>query len=669
MALTVTKTRAPIVPPQELRERPQWVVWRLEERDGKPTKVPHNARTGKMAMSTNRATWSTYEEALAFYQEHSWVSGIGFVLSEDDPYSGVDLDHCVNAWTGDVEDWAQAIVDQLRSYTEITPSGEGLRIFVRGLLPPDGGRKKGNLEMYCQARFLTVTGQHLGWTPPTIEPREKELHALHRATFGERAPKKDKTPLLEQRAPMLLSDAALIHKAREAANGAAFWALWNGDWSSSSYTSQSEADLALVSHLAFYCGPDAGRVDRLFRDSGLWREKWDERHFSDGRTYGQATIDKVLEGMTEFYTPPGEDHAPRLVISGPISPPAVQEEGETPSVSPADDGSEEDAYPIVRISDALNDTDREKPQIIEGLVWKKKVHWTFADPGTGKSLFNLALGLHIASGKPFLGRAVEKGAVLLIEEDSPVSTAVEYVELLAEIYEIDLEAIPFYVNRLQGLRITDASGLETAQSAVNACPEFPIFVIIDAVERLVPSERFTSRELDPFDRFLRWLISRDSTPSILDHTNRSGRPEKGQKQKPRPLDLLYGGRAKSAISDVLLYFDGSFRANGVVEATWEKFRVGGEPPPPFKLLFDSDTGFRLLERPVAPTNGTQQRILDLLSDWQWTTKAVIEDALALSDKKAQRALSTLTTKRWLEVRGATNNREWRRNPEAGGVFG
>lgn len=103
-----------------------------------------------------------------------------------------------------------------------------------------------------------------------------------------------------------LSDQDLITAASKAANGVKFSALYRGD--TGGYGSQSEADLALCSMLAFFTGPDPNRIDRLFRGSGLFREKWDARHHGDGTTYGQGTVQEALAGKIDFYTPAGTEY-------------------------------------------------------------------------------------------------------------------------------------------------------------------------------------------------------------------------------------------------------------------------------------------------------------------------------------------------------------------------
>ena len=142
--------------PDELRQCPQWVCWDWVYRAEKWTKVPLNPATGERADSTDRTTWGTFAQALGRYRGRR-LAGVGFVFSPDDPYAGVDLDKCRDPATGDVAEWAREIVAALDSYTEVSPSGTGLKVIVRGALP--GGRnRKGEIEMYDRARFFALTG-------------------------------------------------------------------------------------------------------------------------------------------------------------------------------------------------------------------------------------------------------------------------------------------------------------------------------------------------------------------------------------------------------------------------------------------------------------------------------------------------------------------------------
>lgn len=287
--------------PTELKVRDHWVVWRWDKRNGKWTKPPYQVN-GRPAKSNDPTTWVSFEAAIKAFENGNF-DGVGFVLTENDPYAMADLDHCLDS-VGNVKAWAADVVGQLSSYTERTPSGEGLRVIVRAILPT-GGRKRGmgsggGVELYDRLRYMTMTGNCLTGTPETIEKRQNEMAQLHERLFG-RASCGDHAAIDGRSDSAGFADSELLAKARAAKNGEKFRALYDhGDIST--YPSASEADLALCGILAFWTGGDPDRIDRLFRRSALFRkEKWDEEHHADGRTYGQATVAKAVLGTQEFY--------------------------------------------------------------------------------------------------------------------------------------------------------------------------------------------------------------------------------------------------------------------------------------------------------------------------------------------------------------------------------
>ena len=184
--------------PAELRALNQWVVWKYEFRDERWTKPPFAAKTGRAASSTDPSTWCTFAEARAAYAAGGW-DGVGLVHLHDNRLVGVDLDHCRNRETGVVQEWAGAIVATMDTYSEVSPSGTGLRIFAFGRKP---GRdcKKGNTEIYDGltrdrnqgGRFLTLTGCRLDGMPATINDRQAQVEALYRETFGQQRTRKKK---------------------------------------------------------------------------------------------------------------------------------------------------------------------------------------------------------------------------------------------------------------------------------------------------------------------------------------------------------------------------------------------------------------------------------------------------------------------------------------------
>ena len=143
--------------PAELRRRPQWVVWRYEERGDKSTKVPYDPATNRRASTTDLVTWRSLEEAVQTLQTGRY-DGIGVVFSSGDPFAGVDLDKCRNPETGELEEWAAKIVRNLNGYAEASPSGTGVHIIVRGKAP---NKKRDPVEAYSERRFFTMTGQIL----------------------------------------------------------------------------------------------------------------------------------------------------------------------------------------------------------------------------------------------------------------------------------------------------------------------------------------------------------------------------------------------------------------------------------------------------------------------------------------------------------------------------
>jgi len=301
--------------PETLRERDQWVCWREEERDGKPTKIPVTPGAGGFASSTESETWASFEAALD-YTETEHADGVGFVFTDDDPIVGVDLDDCRDPETDDVDDDAQDIIERLDSYTEVSPSGTGYHVLIRGELP-DGRNRRGSIELYDTARFFTVTGDHVERTPTRVARRQDALRAIHgeyvQDTERDTASESEQRGGVDDESPTTgaadvdvdLEDEDLLVKARNASNGEKFERLWNGN--TVGYDSQSEADMALCCLLAFWTGGDRTQMDRLFRQSGLHREKWDDVHYADGSTYGKKTIERAIATTSEFYDPDAGD--------------------------------------------------------------------------------------------------------------------------------------------------------------------------------------------------------------------------------------------------------------------------------------------------------------------------------------------------------------------------
>lgn len=295
-----------------IRENIGFCCWKRKTRKGSPTKVAYNPQSGRKAHVDRPQDFVDFQTALKYADSYS---GLGIRVSGR--LGMVDLDHCFTEdkklmpWAADVTAHCQ------NAYIEISPSGTGLHmafLLPEGLIYDTDGYyiKKGNIEFYCENatnRFMTMTGNVYQDGDLSIEP--ETIQWILNKYMKRNQPK---VKVSAQTVASYLSDDSIIDIALKAKNGERFRKLWSGD--TSDYPSQSEADLALCSTLVFFSGGSPEQMDRLFRRSGLYRDKWDERHGAD--TYGNLTIQKAISGMTDFYRPecqfsdPAEDFNPLL---------------------------------------------------------------------------------------------------------------------------------------------------------------------------------------------------------------------------------------------------------------------------------------------------------------------------------------------------------------------
>ena len=291
----------PAAIPPELQELRRWVCWAYTwSRTKKKWDKPPRRADGRLASSTDAATWCDFGRAVgAVASGVPRFDGIGHVLVGEG-FVAVDLDRCIAEGragmvrVGDldgIDAWAHAIVRELDSYTELSPSGRGLRIFIRGSLPAGSGNRKGCFELYDRARYVTVTGDHIVTMPKEIEAPQTALDVVMARMLPLRSVR---APSPREHIVSVAGDEALLERVRSARNGEQFRALFGRGELAAFGGDHSRADLALCSMLAFWCGGDALRVERLFRRSALFREKWDEPHRRNGETYGQMTITKAL---------------------------------------------------------------------------------------------------------------------------------------------------------------------------------------------------------------------------------------------------------------------------------------------------------------------------------------------------------------------------------------
>lgn len=398
--------------PAALRERALFCCWRYEERDGRRTKVPYNPRTGGRAQSTNPDTFAPLQAAA---QVQGRYDGLGVGIFGR--LGAIDIDHCVSE-EGGLSDLAAGIMSAMNAYTEYSPSGKGIRILFT---VPEGfqydkaryyiNNQKAGLEVYIAGstnKFVTVTGNTI--TPgKDLEERGEALgRVLERYMVR---PTPSLTPsAADNPAPVdALDDLALIERAKQSRKGADFARLWAGDISG--YQSHSEADIALCNALAWWTNGDAGRVDRLFRQSGLMRQKWDRPQ--SGSTYGAITVQNAVAGLRGGYDPANRGQAIEFDFG-----PEPSTSTKTTAV-PAQGGAA-DIQRLHIISAPELQVANLPPvrYMVEGML-PEGIGLLSAASKTGKSWMVLSMGLKIAAGEPFMGHQTNQcGVLYLALEDS-----------------------------------------------------------------------------------------------------------------------------------------------------------------------------------------------------------------------------------------------------------
>jgi len=277
--------------PRELWNYKQFVCWKFVDRGAaKPDKVPVNPRTLGNAGTSWPNTWADIYTAVAAYSAHEYLSGIGFVLTPNDPVVMVDLDNCITA-DGTLTPFAQNVVDTSNTYTEVSPSGNGLRLFVHCRQQPDSV-KRPEIEIYSRDRFATLTGNVLHDRPVT---RFDSLDWFV-AKFVPGMETKRPTAFLSSAdyAPPPTDDVELwqrIFKSNSLAQS-----LYNGDLSQVRGNGDpSRAVILLLNSLALWTKGDASRMERMIKQSRLDQAKWDSNR--RGQTWLDGRISDAINYM------------------------------------------------------------------------------------------------------------------------------------------------------------------------------------------------------------------------------------------------------------------------------------------------------------------------------------------------------------------------------------
>ncbi|MGA3601164.1 DUF927 domain-containing protein [Lysinibacillus agricola] len=284
--------------PSELKQLKNWVLWKAEwdEKQKVFTKVPYRSNGIRKASSTNYRTWNTFDKVYDAY-ENGVGEGIGFVLSETDPYVCIDIDNIESMDA--LPELAHEIINL--SYAELSPSGKGIHVWIKNFQHDSDRFKNKNTnlgyEIYSSKRFITFTGESLN----DLSINEgKEIESFIEKVFK----REETTSSLPQqsngRGKAALSESEIIQIAEKSKTGSRFKLFMNGGWEQI-YESQSEADLAFLNDLAFWTNCDYHMMDSIFRKSSLMRDKWDRPQ--NGTTWGDGQLHKAINECTNTFVP------------------------------------------------------------------------------------------------------------------------------------------------------------------------------------------------------------------------------------------------------------------------------------------------------------------------------------------------------------------------------
>jgi hypothetical protein len=514
--------------PDELKEGSCFVGWRWKLEKNKKgefkwDKPLYNVnKPRKYAKTNDPETWSTFEKALQGHKEGKF-DGIGRCFSGNRDLVGIDLDKCRSA-DGKPTSWADEIIKKFNSYTEITPSGTGFRVWARGKKP--GPRsKQGNIEIYdsTSTRYLTITGHLYDRTPRTIEHRQDAINWVYEKYFLEKtAPSLQEKPVISR---VQGTDAEIIRKVIESRNGDKFNLLFKGLWEDAGYPSWSEGDQAFCNMLAFWFAKDAVRMDSIFRQSGLMRPKWDKKHFGDGRTYGKATTERAIASCNEIYKPHAKENSP--------------DRGDK-QLEDLATRKEKSSYSVIAISDFLSLKLPPRENILSPWLPKQGLAMIHSKRGIGKTFVALNIAYAVACGGSFLRwDAPQPSGVLFIDGEMPGNVIQERLAQIVLCNEIEPQKPLLIMSPdLQDGGMPDLS-LSEGQKAINGYLSKEIeIVIVDNISTLSRSGKENeAQSWLPLQEWALRLRALGKTVLFIHHSGKTGL-QRGTSKREDILDTV-----------------------------------------------------------------------------------------------------------------------------------
>jgi putative DNA primase/helicase len=475
-ALPVREESIPACMKREMR----WGIWRYEPRKGadgatKWTKPPIDPATGGRASVNNLETWGAYPDAHYAYRTGTY-DGMGVVFTAEDDYIGIDLDECRQPATGQIAPAAMAVVRDIDSYTEISPSGTGLKIFAKGRLPGVGG-KRGRKEVYDRERYFTVTGHHLDCTPGTVNERTEAVAAFYAEHFGKRpATPTVSTPRnpemdVDGQAALARAFPRMEQYQRNLANGA------DVNRFGKEYKSGSEADMALICALV-QAGLDGEEVFAAFFASARGRMAVDRYGDDDAERRIRRSIEEAHGWVEER-----REESPLPVLPNTkASAATAQRTNEALTEAVFDDAvtARRRRFPLLT-GDAILRQPRPR-FLIDDMLVEETLSAMIGKEGTFKSFIALDLALRIATGTPFHGRAVRQGHAVYVAAEGMGGIGKRAAAWAAS----HQCAIPACFHLLpESVRLLERGDVQGVLDTLHPLPESPTLLVVDTLARAI----------------------------------------------------------------------------------------------------------------------------------------------------------------------------------------
>lgn len=510
--------------PAVLKTLPHWVLWRYEQIKERQTKVLYNPNhISSRAKSNDPLTWGTFEQTLEIlHQNYDRFHGVAFAFTANDPYAGIDMDDCIDPYTGEFT-WGKELIDHLDSYTEISPSGCGVKIFLKGQKPSHARCKindpglcgSGAIEIYDQGRFFVVTGNHLPDTPKCIQERQAELTQLceHYWPANSSNEKSEVPTAAEQTHNLTVRSDNRFNRCL-----VSMLTMDIQDRNDGSHRLIAAAcrciehDLSDVEAIACLRAYEVQRPFPVaYRDGELVKRLRDAESMSQR---GKALAEPAKPGtlVQALLDSPTDEFTPRFK----------------------------------NVQQMIEDYPQLRPPVVHGLLRQGETMNVIAAPKTGKSWLVIDMAMAIATGRKWLGcYQTQKGNVLILDNELHGETSANRVPAVAQSRHIDLCEIAqsLYIENMRG-RLIDTFQLENYFNYIQ--PRQFKLIIMDAFYRFMPSdtdENDNGRMAHIYNQIDRYASRLECAFVLIHHTS------KGNQSGKSVTDVGAGAGAQSRAAD------------------------------------------------------------------------------------------------------------------------